>query len=148
MDNAGRYEDDNLSATLRFADGSIGTITYCANGDRSFSKERVEVFVQGRVAVLEDSRSLRTIKNGKTRTNRLWGLGDKGHRAEWLAFRNAVSTGGPQPIPINDLLNTSLATFALLRSVAEQSWINVDPGISLGQDRNTRENANPIPTCR
>ncbi len=136
MENAGRYADDNLAATLRFGDGSIGTITYCANGDRSFSKERVEVFAQGRVAVLEDFRHLTTIKEGKTRTTRLWGRSDKGHRGEWRAFRDAVCTGGPAPITMEELLNTSLATFALLRSVTEQSWINVDRGSSLGQDKN------------
>jgi predicted dehydrogenase/threonine dehydrogenase-like Zn-dependent dehydrogenase len=142
MENAGRYADDNLAATFRFADGSIGTITYCANGDRSFSKERVEVFAQGRVAVLEDFRCLRTVKDGKTRTTRLWGRSDKGHRDEWRAFRNAIRTGGPAPIPIEEILNTSLATFALLRSLAEPSWINVDTGISLGRDKNETQIAN------
>jgi predicted dehydrogenase len=125
MENAGRYANDNLAATLRFADGSLGTISYCANGDRSFSKERVEVFAQGRVAVLDEFRCLKTVSNGKSKTTRLWGRTDKGHCDEWRAFGNAICTGGPPPIPIEELLNTSNATFALLRSLAEQSWVNV-----------------------
>jgi predicted dehydrogenase len=125
MENAGRYANDNLAATLRFADGSLGTISYCANGDRSFSKERIEVFAQGRVAVLDDFRCLKTVSNGKSKTTRLWGRTDKGHCDEWRAFRDAICTGGPPPIPIDELLNTSNATFALLRSLAEQSWVNV-----------------------
>jgi predicted dehydrogenase len=143
MDNSGRYAKDNLAATLRFADGSIGTITYCANGDRSFSKERVEVFAQGRVAVLEDFRRLKTLKNGKTRTTRLWGRTNKGHRDEWRAFRDAVSAGGPAPIPMEELLNTSLATFALLRSATEHSWINVDSGSTLRQRKTAGDITNP-----
>src|SRR3974390_174572 len=35
--NAGRYSGDNVVASLRFANGSLGTISYLANGDRSFS---------------------------------------------------------------------------------------------------------------
>jgi hypothetical protein len=65
------------------------------------------------------------VSNGKSKTTRLWGRTDKGHCDEWRAFRNAICTGGPPPIQIEELLNTSNATFALLRSLAEQSWVNV-----------------------
>ncbi|PYX87413.1 MAG: oxidoreductase, partial [Acidobacteria bacterium] len=54
--NPGQYSDDNMIVCLRFANGSQGTITYVANGDKSFSKERVEAFGGGAVAVLEDFR--------------------------------------------------------------------------------------------
>src|SRR5215472_8502583 len=45
--NGGRYSGDNVVAWLEFANGSRGTITYLANGDRAFSKERVEAFGGG-----------------------------------------------------------------------------------------------------
>ena len=125
MPNAGRYSDDNLAATLRFDDGSIGTITYTANGDRSFSKERVELFVQGSVAVLDDFRELRTVKNGKQRVYRSNLRVDKGHRGEWAAFANAIRCGGPTPISLNELVNSSLATLALLRASATGESIEI-----------------------
>ncbi len=56
--NPGRYSNDNIVCSLRFANGSQGTISYLANGDKSFSKERIEVFGGGTVAVLEDFRRL------------------------------------------------------------------------------------------
>ena len=49
-----RYSGDNVLISIRFANGSEGTISYLANGDRAFSKERLEVFGGGAVAVLED----------------------------------------------------------------------------------------------
>jgi len=82
MDDAGRYSADNLIANLRFADGSIGTITYVANGDKSFSKEYLEVFVQGRVAVLDDFRRLLTVRDGKLKRRKSYLRTDKGHRGE------------------------------------------------------------------
>jgi len=52
LSNPGKYSNDNVICSLRFADGSQGTISYLANGDKSYSKERVEVFGGGAVAVL------------------------------------------------------------------------------------------------
>src|SRR5438552_2046794 len=45
--NSGKYSDDNVIISLQFANGSHGTVSYLANGDRSYSKERVEVFARG-----------------------------------------------------------------------------------------------------
>ena len=47
-----------LSIQLRFADGSIGTVHYFANGPKSFPKERLEVFAAGRVLQLDYFRKL------------------------------------------------------------------------------------------
>jgi predicted dehydrogenase len=52
LPDGGRYCEDNVVLTFGFPDGSLGTITYLANGDKSFPKERVEVFAAGRVGVL------------------------------------------------------------------------------------------------
>lgn len=115
LPNSGRYRDDNLAATLTFADGSIGTIAYTAAGDKSFSKERIEVFAQGRVAVLEDFRELHLVHRGNRKTSRSRLRIDKGHRGEWAAFAQSLRSGGPLPIPLEDLVNVTLATIALRR---------------------------------
>jgi predicted dehydrogenase len=123
--NAGRYANDNLAAILRFADGSIGTITYTANGDKSFSKERVEVFAQGRVAVLEDFRDLRTVRGGKRKVSRLRMGADKGHRGEWETFAGILHRGGLSPISFDEILNSTLATFAVAEASLNGGWIEV-----------------------
>src|ERR1700731_3502400 len=88
--NPGKYSNDNVISSLRFADGSQGTISYLANGDKSYSKERVEVFGGGAVAVLEDFRRLELVGGGRKQVFRSLLRQDKGHRAEWETFVAAV----------------------------------------------------------
>jgi predicted dehydrogenase len=138
MPNAGRYSNDNVAATLRFADGSIGTITYTANGDRSFSKERIEVFTQGRVAILDDYRVLQTIHDGKHKVTRSHLRTDKGHRGEWEAFAEAIRCGGPSPISLNELVNSTLATLAMARASSDGVWVEVNAEQLLSRVRDGR----------
>jgi predicted dehydrogenase/threonine dehydrogenase-like Zn-dependent dehydrogenase len=116
LPNPGRYSNDNVMCSLRFADGSQGTISYLANGDKSFSKERIEVFGGGSVAVLEDFRRLELVRGGKKRVIRSLLRQDKGHRGEWEAFIKALRTGSESPIPFREVVSTMLATFALEES--------------------------------
>jgi len=113
LPNPGRYSNDNVVCSLRFADGSQGAITYLANGDKSYEKERIEVFGGGAVAVLEDFRRLELVRGGKRRVFRAPLRQDKGHRGEWEAFIRAIQTGAESPIPFREVVSTMLATFAL-----------------------------------
>ena len=114
--NPGKYSNDNVVCSIRFADGSQGTISYLANGDKSYSKERVEVFGGGAVAVLEDFRRLELVEGGRKRVFRSRWRQDKGHRGEWEAFVAAFCNGGDSPLPIDEIATTMLATFALEES--------------------------------
>jgi predicted dehydrogenase len=114
--NPGKYSNDNVISSMRFADGSQGTISYLANGDKSYSKERVEVFGGGAVAVLEDFRRLETVRGGKKKVSRSILQQDKGHRGEWETFVTALRAGGEQPIPLAQILSSMMATFALEES--------------------------------
>ncbi|MEW6093561.1 MAG: bi-domain-containing oxidoreductase, partial [Chloroflexota bacterium] len=64
----GKYQEDNVSMTFTFPDGSVGVVDYLANGDKAFPKERLEVFCGGRVAVLDDFRTLEMVRDGKRTT--------------------------------------------------------------------------------
>jgi predicted dehydrogenase len=110
---------DDLTVTLAFNDGSLATIVYTAQGDSSYSKERFECFAGGTVLVIDNFLTLSITENGKTRTEKA-GLGqDKGHRAELQAFAEAVASGGPAPADEAELVETSLATIAVLDSLAQ-----------------------------
>ncbi len=116
LPNPGQYSNDNVVCSLRFANGSQGTISYLANGDRSYSKERIEVFGGGNVAVLEDFRRLELVRGGKKRVFRSFLQQDKGHRGEWEAFVASIRNGAESPIPFREIVSTMLATFALEES--------------------------------
>jgi predicted dehydrogenase len=125
LPDAGTYQEDNVVLTFSFPDGSLGTVSYLANGDKAFPKERVEVFVGGRVAVLDDYRCLELVEKGKHKTIRSRLRQDKGHRAEWDAFTKAVTTGGPPPIPYPQLVGASRATFAAVEALRTASKVRI-----------------------
>lgn len=97
---------DTASFNLTFADGSIGTIHYYANGNRSFPKERLEVFCAGRVLQLDNFRRLKGFGWPGLRGSRLWRQ-DKGQHACARAFVEAVREGGPPPIPFDQIIEVS-----------------------------------------
>jgi predicted dehydrogenase/threonine dehydrogenase-like Zn-dependent dehydrogenase len=113
---ASRYSNDNVVCSLRFADGSQGSISYLANGDKAYSKERIEVFGGGRVAVLEDFRRLELAREGRKSVFRSPLRQDKGHRGEFEAFVTAIQTGSTSPIPFREIVSTMQSTFALEES--------------------------------
>jgi predicted dehydrogenase len=113
-----RYNGDNVLISLRFASGSEATISYLANGDRSFSKERIEIFGGGSAAVLDDFRRLELARNGRKEVTRSRWSQDKGHRAEWAAFVGSLEQGGEAPIPFQEIVCSTLATLRVDESVA------------------------------
>ena len=115
---AGKGACDDLSVTLSFADGSLATIVYTALGDSAFSKERVECFAGGTVVAIDNFLALSLTEGGRTRTDKALAQ-DKGHRAELAAFVGAVAAGGPPPADEDELVETSLATLAILDSLRE-----------------------------
>jgi predicted dehydrogenase/threonine dehydrogenase-like Zn-dependent dehydrogenase len=123
--NPGQYSNDNVIGSLRFANGSHGTISYLANGDKSYSKERVEVFGGGAVAILDDFRCLELVKQGRKQIFRSRLRHDKGHQGEWEAFAGALLGGGPSPISFEEIASTMLATFALEESRASGQPVSV-----------------------
>jgi predicted dehydrogenase len=123
----GLYREDNLVLTFTYPDGSVGTVSYLANGDKAFPKERVEVFTGGRVAVLDDFRKLEMIRDGRRRVVRSPLRQDKGHRAEWQAFAAAILNAGDPPIPYPQLWGVMQATFAAVESLRSGERILIDP---------------------
>ena len=50
--------ENNMVACFRFADGSIGNLTYCTVGSKTSGGERVEAYAQGVGAVTEDFKNV------------------------------------------------------------------------------------------
>jgi len=115
---------DTLAITLELSNGSIGSIVYASNGDKSFPRERVEVFRAGAVGVIENFRSYSVTQGGKTRSRKRFTL-DRGHAAELEAFLAAIEQGR-QPVPVEDYLATTLATFCIRRALRERGTVAVD----------------------
>jgi len=119
----GKYREDNVSMTFTFPDGSIGVVDYLANGDKSFPKERVEVFCGAQVAVLDDFVSLQITRDGKMKEEKM--PQDKGWINEWKAFTKAIRKGGEPPIPYGQLIGGTKSTFAAVESMREKRMIDI-----------------------
>ncbi len=118
-------KEDKMSISLGFEDGSVGTVNYFGNGDKSYPKEQMEIFSEQRILKLDNFRQLKGygFKGFSSfKTKRI----DKGHKAEFAAFARKVATGGESLIPMSQLVNVTLASFAAMTSAAENRVIQID----------------------
>ncbi|HBR49157.1 MAG TPA: dehydrogenase [Nitrospira sp.] len=109
--------EDNVTATLRFENGSIGTVHYFSNGHKSFPKEQLEVFCGGKILQLDNFRRLRGYGWSGFQKMDLWSQ-DKGQTACVAAFVDAIRQGNCSPIPWNDLVEVANVTFDIMDSLA------------------------------
>jgi len=107
-------QEENISVSLRFADGSLGNIVYTSVGDKAMAKEYLEVFGGGRAAALDNFRRLALWAGGRAKVHKSLRQ-HKGHLEEMQAFVHAVRSGGPAPIPFESLAATSQATFQIVQ---------------------------------
>lgn len=106
--------ENNIAANFRFADGSIGSLTYCTVGSKTSAGERVEVFAQGVGLATEDFKHL-TIKAGARQTRTRW-WAEKGYRAQMESFMDGLRSGQPPAINVRDGARSTLGCLRLLES--------------------------------
>jgi predicted dehydrogenase len=109
--NAKMDPRDNIAITIGFDNGSVGVITYIANGDKLLGKERIEIFGAGKTVIIDDFRSAEIYSGGRCRKLKLPG---KGHNEEVDLFIRSIREGLPAPIPFESLHYTTSATFRIL----------------------------------
>lgn len=110
--------EDNVIIVLKFEDGSIGQISYIAVGDSTFPKERIEIFGDFKVAVINDFKESLIQVGGKRKKFRTPGI-SKGHREEMSIFVDSLLKGSPSPIEFDSLVTTTLTTFRILKALRE-----------------------------
>ena len=114
---------DNAIITLKFENGSQAVVNYFANGNKSYSKERLEVFSSEKVLILHNFRKLKAygFKNFKKLKTQL----DKGHDEQFRKLAHRKKSGGAALIPFRDLVNSTRASFAAIESLKQGKWINL-----------------------
>ncbi len=120
---------DTLSITLTYPDGSVATIVYAATGDTTYAKERVEVFCEGRVLVIDDFKTLTIVQGGKTRVTKLRRI-DKGHAAEMKAFLDLAQGSDAGILTFADCVASTAATFKVIESLTTGEPVSV-PQVAL-----------------
>ncbi len=109
-------QDDKISITLTFADGSFGTIHYLANGGKAFPKERVEVFCGDGVLQMDNYRILKGFGWDGFSKLKLWKQ-DKGQAHCAKQFIQAIRTGEKTPIPYDEIMEVSRVSIEITESL-------------------------------
>lgn len=115
---------DNASILLKYANGDTGIVNYFSNGNKAYSKERLEVFSQGKTLIMDNFRTTKGYgtKGFSSMKTRL----DKGHSAQFKAYVSALKNGGGALIPFDEIVNTTKASFAAIESLTKGAWVNID----------------------
>ncbi|MHA8059756.1 bi-domain-containing oxidoreductase [Aquirufa beregesia] len=116
-------QTDNAIITLKFENGSQGVINYFANGSKAYSKERIEIYSQGRTLILDNFRKLSAY--GFKGFSSIGGTLDKGHKEQFKLLIERVKQGKGPLIPFDEIYNTTKASLAALQSLREGTWISI-----------------------
>lgn len=109
-------DSNTFTINLEFADGSIGSIHYFANGHRRLSKERLEIFCDNKVLQLDNYRKLKSIGWHKLPRFKSFKQ-DKGHNACVKAFLHAMEYNTPSPIPFDEMIEVTQASIDLAKAI-------------------------------
>lgn len=128
--NLGTQLDDaifgeNIVVSLKFTDGSIGTISYTSNGDSSFSRERLEIFGENSAVVIDNFKKGIFSRDGSVeRMRRI--TRDMGHKDEIRFFINSLLERERELVPFEDIVLTTFTTFKIIEALRKKKVVKID----------------------
>lgn len=114
-------KNDNVILNLKFKDGSIGTLSYLSNGNKSYPKEQMSLFCEGKVFELDNYKKVNAFGSSGMKK---WSQ-DKGHKDEMIGFIENIKSSKENFISLESLVNTTLATFAHVKSLEENRVVQI-----------------------
>jgi predicted dehydrogenase/threonine dehydrogenase-like Zn-dependent dehydrogenase len=124
--------ENNLVACFRFADGSIGNLTYATAGSKTSGGERVEVFAQGLGVFTEDFKRLAVRTGARSDRSKIWG--DKGYAQQMKAFLAGIREGRPPDVTARDGARATIGCLAMLESARTLAPVAIDLDAALAPD--------------
>ena len=115
---------DNVIIILQFENGSQGTINYFSNGNKSASKEKIEIYSQNKIVMIDNFRKMTT--HGFKSFSSLSSSQDKGHKEQFRQLLQQVKQGGSPMIPFEEIVNSTRAVLAAVESLQKDSWIVIN----------------------
>ena len=115
---------DNASILVKLENGSTGVVNYFANGSKAYSKERIEVYSQGKTIVMDNF--IKTKGYGIKGFSGLKTKLDKGHKTQFGKIVEEIKKGSIELIPYEELINVTKASFAAIQSLKNGKWIEIE----------------------
>ena len=116
--------ENNLTASFRFADGSIGNLTYCTVGSKTSGGERVEIFGQGVGAHTEDFKEYVHKAGIKWKKKAMWA--EKGYNDQLASFIGALREGKPPAVTVEDGIRSTLGCIRMLQAARESAVFDLN----------------------
>ncbi len=114
---------DSASILLKYENGSTGVVNYFSNGSKAYSKERIEVYAEEKTLVLDNFRIL--YGYGFKNFSKMKSSVNKGHQEQFEQLLKSIISGGVPIIPFHEIMNTSEATFAAIKSLQQKAWVEI-----------------------
>lgn len=116
-------DEDVVTISIKFRNGSIGRIDYYANGGKSMEKEYCEVFSSGVSYKMLNFDSLEVYKSSNVEKKKF--SGKKGIDEEIRETISAIKKGKDMPISFEEIYYNTLTTFSILDSLNKAQAINI-----------------------
>lgn len=123
MNNSGNL-DDTLTISMKFQDGSIANISYFSNGNKTMSKEFIEIFSGQNIVQIHDFQKLKIYTPGKKIVKK-YNIQDKGHTNQIKSFLRSINEGLPSPISFEDIYHSMKITLEVSNSLKESRTIHI-----------------------
>ena len=115
---------DNASILVKMQNGSTGVVNYFSNGAKSYVKERLEIFSQEKILIMDNF--IKTTGYGVKGFSKLKTKLDKGHKEQFDQIVQKIKQGSVELIPYEELINVTKASFAAIQSLKQGSWVSVE----------------------
>jgi predicted dehydrogenase len=132
--------ENNLSASFRFADGSIANLTYCTVGSKTSAGERVEAFMQGAGVVVEDFKRLQVQTGSRSDRSKWWA--EKGYAAQLESFLAAIRQGHAPAVTVRDGARATIGCLKMLESARTLNYCTIDLEATLDWEEGTEASLN------
>lgn len=106
--------ENNMVATFRFEDGSIGSLNYSTIGSKKAQTERVEVFANGITSMVQDFKRFQSISKFKRTRSTLWAY--KGYEDQLRSFFSRIAEGKSPEVTVRDGARATLVCIEMLKS--------------------------------
>lgn len=114
---------DNVSILLKSENGSSAVVNYLSNGNKQYSKEKIEIFTSNSVITIDNFRLLKSFGNHSF--SRKLMNADKGHFQQFNTYMNYLDGKAILRNTIKEHLNVTEASIAVIESLYKSKWIDL-----------------------
>jgi len=117
-DDQSIINNDNINIMISFQDGSVGNIFYTASGDKAFSRERVEIYSEGKTIVIDDYKETTIYFNGKRKSYKTINQ-DMGYKNELEHFIDVIKGKSKPLLTYKEIYDSTLTIFKIEESISK-----------------------------